>query len=430
MITVTKKADDGNWYRTFYFKSTEPVDIIRTEATNLTFVNEGTIDNGVWLDSKGASGKGVIETDGKTIKFPYKGTLFQVAANVGDGTDNFTIFGESVPDGDTPSAVELKLPEKPLPLAHKPAHSAENPHPIESWFTQAIWDELFPKANEKCYGGSKPYTYEHFINAVRYYSDFANGSEREQKKELAAFLGISLQETGGKSLQAGGSDAFTIPGLTKVEPNAVSGWSSSITYAPDTPSEKYGLIKSSEDGGEKVEAYRSYSYGDEGFYQWNGVKTPLRDDQTGYWGSGMKQLTYAENFARFSQEWFGDHEYLLDYPDLVRTDGLLVILSAVQYWMTQADARPSCHCCFTGLATNEKDKQCFERITGKGYQQGLAMAICAVNGIECAIPADFRVATRANGYIKYGKAFGLTDAELLENCSLETQDMPKNLNDV
>ncbi len=430
MITVTKKENDGQWYRTFYFKSTEPVNRIETQATNLTFVNEGRIDNGIWLDNQGESGKGIIETDGKTIEFPYKGKIFEIAANVDNGSNNFTIFGKPVPDGGIGSAIELNLPDSPLALAHKPFHTSDNPHPIEKWFSQRLWDEMFPKVNMSCYGGSKPYTYDNFIETVRYFPEFAKGTEVEQKKELAAFLGVSLQETGGKSLEAGGGNPMPIPGLTKTVPEALNGWSSSTNYDPEIPSHKYGLIKSSEDDGEKNPAYRSYPYGDEGFFEWKGVKTPLKPNQTGYWGSGMKQLTYAENYARFSEEWFGNHEYLLDYPDLLRTDGLLVILSAFQYWMTQADSRPSCHCCFTGLATNDKDEECFKRIVQAGYKQGLAMAICAVNGIECAIPADFRVATRANGYIQYGEFFGLTETDLLKNCSLETQDMPKNLNDV
>ena len=430
MITVTKKENDSEWYRTFYFISTDPIDTINTEATNLIFVNEGRVDNGIWLDNQGNSSKGVIKTDGKTIKFPYKGKIFEIAANVEDGTDNFTIFGKQVPDREPSPTFELNLPDSPLALAHKPVHTPDNPHPIEGWFSQSLWDELFPKANMACFGGSMPYTYDNFIEAVRYYPEFASGTEAEQKKELAAFLGISLQETGGKSLVAGGDNPLPIPGLTKTVVEAANGWSSPSTYDPEIPSHKYGLIKSSEDGGDKNPNYRSYPYQDDGFFEWQGAKTPLKPSQTGYWGSGMKQLTYAENYARFSQEWFNDHEYLLNYPDLLRTDGLLVILSAVQYWMTQADSRPSCHCCFTGLATNDKDQECFNRIVQAGYKQGLAMAICAVNGIECAIPADFRVATRVNGYIQYGKTFGLTEKDLFENCSLETKDIPKNLNDV
>lgn len=430
MITVTKKANDGKWYRTFYFKSTTPLNTINTDATNLTFVNEGKVDNGIWLDNKGESGKGVIKTDGKIIIFPYKGTVFEIAANVGDGTDNFTIFGQPVIDGEAGSTIKLNLPIPPRELARKPTHTPENPHPIETWFTQSLWDNLFPKANILCYGGTKPYTYNNFINAVRYYPEFASGTVIEQKKELAAFLGISLQETGGKSLMAGGENSFLIPGLTKTVADAAKGWSSPSSYDPDIPSHRYGLTKSSEDNGEQIPDYRSYPYKNTGYYEWNSTKTPLKPTQTGYWGSGMKQLTYAENFARFSQDWFGNNEYLLDYPDLLRTDGLLVILSAFQYWMTQADSRPSCHCCFTGKPVDAKDKECFDRITKVNYKQGLAMAICAVNGIECAVPADYRVATRANGYLQYGKAFGLTDSELLLNCNLETYDMPKNLNEV
>jgi hypothetical protein len=439
MIAASKKANpDGKpmWYRTIYFVSDQPIDQIATNSKNLTFANEGKLD-GTWYGAD----SGVIRYDpqSKIISLSKKASILVIGADVGDGSDNIEIFGLAVPDAakEPQPEVKLRLPSvKKTPTIAQP-YSSERPHPIEAWFTQDVWNRLFPKANLRCYANLAPYSHAGFINAIRFFPGFASGDLMQQKKEVAAFFGISLQETGGKPLAAADDPKrpaevvpFRLPGLSKTTTAAAQGWWVPPGDEPDLPSHHYGLIVSSETGGELIPAYRSLPYGNQGFFDWQGKKEPLTPEQTGYWGSGMKQLTYAENFARFSLDCFADYTYLLDYPDLVRTDELLVFLSAVYYWMSAADKRPSCHCCFTGQPASEADIAAFARITNKGYQQGLAMAICAVNGIECAIPADNRVATRTNGYLEYGKEFGLTLEQLLQDCSLETQDQPPNLNEV
>lgn len=283
-------------------------------------------------------------------------------------------------------------------------------HPIEKWFTPQIWNDLFPKANHQCFESSRPYSYQALIQAVRHFPDFASQpSEIEQKKEVAALLGMSLQEVGGKSLQNAGP--LTFPGLTKTKDNgfAEPTWD-------DIPSYKWNFAFSSEQGAERSTNYDS------------GMS--LKPNQKYFSGAGILQLSYPANYARFSEYYFHDAQVLLDDSDRVRKEGELAIGSGIFYWMSQADNRPSPHCCFTGLAVNQKDGDCFNRITAKGYSKGLAMAICAVNGIECGIPADYRVGTRVYGYLEYGKYFGLSESELLNNCSLETADMPKNLNAV
>lgn len=283
-------------------------------------------------------------------------------------------------------------------------------HPVENWFTQDLWDSLFPMANNHAFENTKPYSFNAMVTAIRHFPDFANGSEQEQKKEMAALLGICLQEVGGKSLQDGGNLNF--PGLTKTK----SGGFTEPTW-DDIRSYNWNLAFSSEQGAE-----RSTSY-DTGY-------PDLKPNQKYFSGAGILQLSYPANYARFSEYYFKDKDVLLNNSDRVRKEGELAIGSGIFYWMNQADSRPSVHCCFTGKAVNSKDKECFGRITSKGYKKGLAMAICAVNGIECSIPADYRVGTRVYGYLQYGQTFGLKEDELLNDCFLETNDMPTNLNTV
>ncbi|KAI6190578.1 Endochitinase 1 [Aphelenchoides bicaudatus] len=78
------------------------------------------------------------------------------------------------------------------------------PSPIERWFTQDIFYDLFPKANlgwgpNSCF----PYSYEAFIIAARYFPRFGNDQkgtnytvEQNARRDLAAFFAHAVQETG------------------------------------------------------------------------------------------------------------------------------------------------------------------------------------------------------------------------------------------
>jgi hypothetical protein len=74
---------------------------------------------------------------------------------------------------------------------------------IESWFTRAMFNDLFPKANigwgpNKC----SPYSYESFIIAARYFPKFGTEAGKtyslaqNSKRDLAAFFSHAIQETG------------------------------------------------------------------------------------------------------------------------------------------------------------------------------------------------------------------------------------------
>merc|ERR1719491_2878027 len=69
---------------------------------------------------------------------------------------------------------------------------------ISAWFTKDMFDKMFPQiCNANCKGCSL-LTYNCLIQATLLYPDFANsGSEAENRRELAAWLGIMSQETTG-----------------------------------------------------------------------------------------------------------------------------------------------------------------------------------------------------------------------------------------
>ncbi|VFQ45349.1 chitinase [Desulfoluna butyratoxydans] len=400
---VTFISSEGTqWYVKMTLVSEEKTRTLNLDCSdNVAFDTRsgGSVD-GAWSE---------VAVFGHSLRFAKEGKTFTISANITDGKA-FTVCGETVGtpeassgesnqphEGGSGEAVEISDEEKGDPLVR---------HPLESWFTRCVWDELFPHANHQCFEGVKPYSYESFVKNVRYFPGFASGEEKEQKKELAALFGMALQEVGGKSLRDGGP--IVLKGLTRTKAYGFSeaSWT-------EEPSHKWNLAFSSEQGHERSRVY------DTGY--------PLKPNQKYFSGAGILQLSYPVNYARFSQFYYGDKEVLLNNSDRVRKDPDLVVASALFYWMAQAGTRPSCHCCFTGNPVNDTDKACYERITNLGYKKGLAMAIAAVNGIECAIPADYRVGTRVNGYFEYGKAFGLTEDELLEDCFVETAEMAGNL---
>ncbi|KHJ95882.1 chitinase class I [Oesophagostomum dentatum] len=76
--------------------------------------------------------------------------------------------------------------------------------PIEEWFTEQMFQDLFPKANlglgpHECL----PYSYKSFIIAARYFPEFGGEALNKdyeaiehQRRDVAAFFAHALQETG------------------------------------------------------------------------------------------------------------------------------------------------------------------------------------------------------------------------------------------
>lgn len=97
-----------------------------------------------------------------------------------------------------------------------------------------------------------------------------------------------------------------------------------------------------------------------------------------YYGRGPLQLSYNGNYGFASTVIFGNPDILLNKPDLVTKDPVLSFKTAIYFWMTPQNRKPSAHAVMTGEwkpSAAEKES---------GYAPGFGMTINLVNGsIEC-----------------------------------------------
>ncbi len=112
----------------------------------------------------------------------------------------------------------------------------------------------------------------------------------------------------------------------------------------------------------------------------------------GYYGRGMKQLSYAYNYAAFSATYFGDMRVLIDNPDLVATDPHLLLGSGVWFAMSPQPPKPSMHDVMTGIyQPADLPAQGFEGVTTQGNGSvfnKFDTTVSIINGaVECS-PLD------------------------------------------
>ena len=69
----------------------------------------------------------------------------------------------------------------------------------------------------------------------------------------------------------------------------------------------------------------------------------------GFYGRGMKQLSYVTNYAAFSATYFGDIKVLVNNPDLVSATADLVLGSGIWFAMSPQVPKPSMHDVVIGL---------------------------------------------------------------------------------
>merc|ERR1712118_413058 len=255
---------------------------------------------------------------------------------------------------------------------------------ISSWFTQELFDEMFPNlCAAGCEDACSMLTYPCLIEATLDYPEFANSGNRDDdKRELAAWLGIMGQETTGGGCQP--------PGLQNADGSCSCSGPSWCDNHPNGGCSRWGLCKVLEAGG----TYCSPG----GLY-------PCVDGKS-YRGRGPKQLSWNYNYGQFSKEYCGDQNILLQNPDWVATNPKLAWASSMWFWFTggACDAaggercKPSPHNVFTG-----KQERCPADI-GANRQYGLGWATNVVNGgLECGSGSsvgkcDYRVHSRARFY--------------------------------
>jgi len=269
--------------------------------------------------------------------------------------------------------------------------SAENkgcPDPdgrgISAWFTKAMFDEMFPQiCNPNC-GGCNLLTYNCLIQATFLYPQFANStSDTDNKRELAAWLGIMSQETtgGGCSLSQENPDGSCTCGPM---------WCDDF---PGGGCEAWGLCKFAEDTNTP--------------YCIDNVHYPCVAGKK-YSGRGPKQLSYNSNYGQFSEEFCGNKDLLLNHPERVATNPTLAWASSIWFWFTGGACveaageicKPGCHDVLLGSKT-----KCPADVQA-GRQYGLGWATNVVNGgLECGSSGQGKCDYRVHSRVKYYKRF-------------------------
>lgn len=257
---------------------------------------------------------------------------------------------------------------------------------ISSWFTLALFNEMFPNLCSSSCHGCEMLTYNCMIKATLEYPDMANsGDVDDDKREIAAWMGIMGQETTG-----GGCSADTV--LADGTCSCGSDWCDSH---PNGGCSGWGLCFVEEAGGTYCTANSVY---------------PCVAGQE-YRGRGPKQLSYNYNYGQFSAEYCGDKNILLNNPGWVASNPTLAWASSLWFWFSGGACLPgeSCKPAPHGVFTGSKTMCTADVSAGRKY--GLGWATNIVNGgLECpgAGRCDRRVHSRVRFYKHYCDVLGVS----------------------
>jgi hypothetical protein len=218
--------------------------------------------------------------------------------------------------------------------------------------TREQWDWLFPlrygKSNNKGATNNKPpiaksdgstdvFSLANFTNAVLIYNAFAQkhnhkqflneGSKRQQAEEFLVFWAKSSRETSGSWSTA------KEPWIVKNE-DGTRVWKGGLYWV-----EELGFATKSDGTSPAI-----------GYVDTASTYKPYPNRS--YHGRGIIQLSWNYNYGAFSA-WLYDNgimhdvvtqrDALLRYPNLVKDNGTLSILSGIWFWMTPQGPKPSSH---------------------------------------------------------------------------------------
>ncbi len=197
------------------------------------------------------------------------------------------------------------------------------------------------------------------------YGDFSNeGDFATRRREMAAFLAnISQETTGGWPTAPGGQYAW---GLHFRQEVGYEGCATCLGYRDENNS--------------------------------NYPPAPGKS----YHGRGPIQLSWNYNYGQVSEFLYGDKFVLLNDPDLVVSDGALAFQTAIWFWMTPQNPKPSAHDVMVGNWT----PSCFD--IPKGRSPGLGMTINIINGgLECGSGTEnTKVVNRIGHYQRHSGILG------------------------
>lgn len=194
------------------------------------------------------------------------------------------------------------------------------------------------------------YSYDSLVTATQKYSSFCNeGSDVQRKREAAAFLAnIAHETTGGWDAAPGGRYAWGLRFIEEQQPQSIY-CSPNNTY-PCVPGKSYH-------------------------------------------GRGPIQLSWNSNYGQAGQALGID---LLSDPDLVKSNGVIAFQTALWFWMTPQQPKPSCHAVMTGGWTPSGEDG------NLGRAPGFGMTINIINGgLECNIATPDQVKDRVGFYERF-----------------------------
>ncbi|XP_038881284.1 endochitinase-like [Benincasa hispida] len=125
-----------------------------------------------------------------------------------------------------------------------------------------------------------------------------------------------------------------------------------------------------------------------------------------YYGRGPMQLRYNHNYGEAGKMLGLD---LLKNPDLVAKDAVVSFKTAIWFWMTPQENKPSCHDVMVGKWRPTEIDKAAKRVPGFGVVTNIING-----GEECGHGADTGVADRFGFYERYCNMLGINPGKHLE----------------
>ncbi|OIT30865.1 endochitinase 3 [Nicotiana attenuata] len=100
---------------------------------------------------------------------------------------------------------------------------------------------------------------------------------------------------------------------------------------------------------------------------------------------------------------------LLNNPDLVATNVVVSVMSAIWFWMTAQSPKPSCHDVITGRWTPSAADRAANRLPGYGVITNIING-----GLECGHGSDARVQDRIGFYRRYCSILGVSPGDNID----------------
>ncbi|CAN6328335.1 unnamed protein product [Urochloa humidicola] len=228
---------------------------------------------------------------------------------------------------------------------------------LASLLSRDLFERFLLHRNDAACGARGFYTYDAFLAAAASFPAFAGtGSDELKKREVAAFLGQTSHETTG-GWPTAPDGPLTWGYCWKQEQNPTSDYCDPRPEWPCAPGKKY-------------------------------------------FGRGPIQLSHNYNYGPAGRAIGVD---LLNNPDLVATDAIVSFKTALWFWMTARDNKPSCHDVITGQWTPTPA----DIAAGRGTP-GYGVVTNIINGgIECGHGPDSKAADRIGFFKRYCDAFGI-----------------------